>query len=193
MAAAAAEQAASALHDERLVSRVRDGDRGAFDLLYDRYFPRVHGFVGRRISNRADVEETVQEIFINVFASLDGYRGEAPFAAWVFGVARRTIAARFKRKRHDTVPLGDDEPENVHPFGAMARRDADPHEAYEACERLHRLQEAVRVDLSEEQRELFELHHLENRSIQEIARTTARSEDSVKSHLYRARRLLLAR
>ena len=44
-----------------------------------------------------------------------------------------------------------------------------------------------------EQWQLFQLHHIENRSIQEIALATRKSEDAVKSHLYRARRLLLAR
>jgi RNA polymerase sigma factor (sigma-70 family) len=72
-------------------------------------------------------------------------------------------------------------------------RDPDPHELYEYSERLARLEYAVTCDLSEEQRQLFELHHLENRSIQEIAVLLSKSEDAVKSHLYRARKLLLAR
>jgi RNA polymerase sigma factor (sigma-70 family) len=64
---------------------------------------------------------------------------------------------------------------------------------YECNERLARIEHAVVRDLSPEQWQLFQLHHLENRSIQEIARETRKSEDAVKSHLYRARRLLLAR
>ena len=179
--------------DETLVERLRNGDREAFDLLYDRYFKRVHGFIGRRMSNQADAEETTQEVFINLFSSIHTYRGDAPFAAWLFGVARRTLASRFKRRRHEMVSLGLDEPSNVSPFGAMARREPDPHEAYEASERLERMESAVRDDLNHDQWMLFQLHHLENRSIQEIARETRKSEDAVKSHLYRARKLLLAR
>ena len=48
-------------------------------------------------------------------------------------------------------------------------------------------------DLSSDQWELFRLRHLENRSIEEIAQQLAKSEDAVKSHLYRARKVLLAR
>ena len=69
----------------------------------------------------------------------------------------------------------------------------DPLAQYEASERLARFRAAIERDLSPEQWELFRLHHLENHSIQEIARRHGRSEDSVKSHLYRARKLLLAR
>jgi RNA polymerase sigma-70 factor (ECF subfamily) len=192
MAAAHADPA-ELLIDETLVERLRDGDRDAFDLLYDRFFPRVHRFLGRRLSNSADTDEITQEVFINLFSSLHTYRGDAPFAAWVFGVTRRTLASRFKRRRHETVPLDHDEPENVSPFGPMTRREPDPHEAYEASERLHRMELAAKQDLNSDQWTLFQLHHLENRSIQEIATETRKSEDAVKSHLYRARKLLLAR
>jgi RNA polymerase sigma-70 factor (ECF subfamily) len=178
--------------DDALLARIRQGDGSAFDQLYERYFPRVYRFIDRRLSNRADVEETVQEVFFSLFASLASFRGDAPFAAWVFGVARRTLASRFKRRRHDTVPLGDDEPQDVDSLGGVQRA-PDPHAVYEYNERIARLDTAIERDLSTEQWKLFQLHHLENLSIQEIARETRKSEDAVKSHLYRARRLLLAR
>lgn len=178
--------------DEALVERVRGGDSTAFDALYRRYFARIYRFLDRRLNNRADVEETVQEVFINLFSSLDGFRGEAPFAAWVFGLTRRTLANRFKRKRAATVPLPADDAELTDESGASAGRDADPHLAYEFNERLQRLQRGV-DDLSSDQWELFRLRHLENRSIEEIAQQLAKSEDAVKSHLYRARKVLLAR
>ena len=179
--------------DEALVARISSGGREGFDALYQRYFPRVYRFVERRLDNRADVEETVQEVFFNLFGSLGSFRGEAPFGAWVFGLTRRTIASRFKRKRHAMVPLGDEEPEAVDLLLTTVRREADPHQAYEAQERLARMERAVERDLSEEQWRLFRLHHLQNRSIHEIARSLNKSEDAVKSNLYRARTLLLAR
>ena len=193
MAAAAHVDVQEGSGDEALIAQVRQGDRSGFDLLYSRYFPRVYRFVDRRLGNRADVEETVQEVFFNLFASLASFRGDAPFAAWVFGVTRRTLASRFKRRRHEMVPLGDDEPEGVDTLADSIQREPDPHAVYECNERLARIESAVAHDLSPEQWQLFQLHHLENRSIQEIAVSTHKSEDAVKSHLYRARRLLLAR
>jgi RNA polymerase sigma-70 factor (ECF subfamily) len=175
--------------DEVLVERIRSGDRDAFDQIYERYQPRVFHFVARRLRNRADTEETVQEVFVNVFASIDSFRGEAPFGAWVFGLTRRTVAGRFKKRQPALVPLGDDDLEGgCHGVA----REPDPLEAYEYTERLARLEDAVVSELSEDQRQLFELHHLEHRSIQEIAGITCKSEDAVKSHLYRARKVLLS-
>jgi len=177
--------------DEELVRAVLAGDAQAFEVIYERYFKRIYQFVDRRLSNRADTEETVQEVFFNVFSSLAGYRGDAPFGAWVFGLTRRTIAGRFKRKRLPMVPLLEADQDGA--SRTSAHSEPTPLEAYECEERLQQLEETVANGLSKEQRKLFELHHLQDRSISEIAAELEKSEDAVKSNLYRTRKLLLAR
>ena len=179
--------------DEQLILRVRSGERGAFDLLYARYIGRVYRFVENRLQNRADVEETTQEVFVNVFASLGSFRAEAPFAAWVLGVARHTIAGRFKKKQHPTVPLETDSDGEVDSSGDGPVHETTPLDYYELAERIRLLEEAAQHELSPEQRELFQLHHLEHRPIAEVAAILDKSEDAVKSNLYRVRKLLLAR
>ena len=179
--------------EDLLIARVRDGDKAAFETLYERYLPRVFQFVSKRVSNRADGEEIVQEVFINIFSSIGSFRGEAPFAAWVLGLTRRTIANRYKKKRHPTVPLVvHDDSETVDLTIPTLRREATPYEHYECGERLAQLESTAARYLTREQRELFELHHLRHHSIHEIARNLDKTEDSVKSNLYRARRVLLA-
>jgi RNA polymerase sigma-70 factor (ECF subfamily) len=179
--------------DEDLIGRVVQGERGAFDLLYERYFPRVCGYVRRRIANPADVDEAVQEVFVNVFTSLDSFRAEAPFAAWVLGVARRTVAGRFKKQRITTVPIDDSSGDDVG-IDRWTRRFSGPTplEEYECRERVARMEEVATQKLTAEQCELLELHHIKDHSIREIAQIVARSEDAVKSNLSRARKLLQA-
>ncbi len=180
--------------DEALVDRIRGGDRPAFDELYQRYFKRVYSFLDKRLRNRWDTEETTQEVFINIFASLDGFRGDAPFAAWIFGVTRRTLAARFRRKRHPMVPLIDeDDDRSVASLTAAGQPEATPLENYEFNERANQIVRTLETEISDEQRSVFELHHLESIPIAEIARSLSKSEDSVKSNLYRTRKLLLTR
>lgn len=179
--------------DEQLVKRVLGGDEAAFESLYVRYFNRIYHYIEKRLRNRADTEETVQEVFLSVFSSIDSFRGEAPFVAWVFGLTRRTLARRFKKKRHPTVPLGDDDLEGMDLLLSSIRREADPLEAYEASERLARMTDAVTNQLSSDQWHLFRLHHLQKKPIQEIARELDKTVDAVKSNLYRARKVLLAR
>ena len=180
--------------DEVLVDRVRAGERAAFDELYQRYFKRVYSFLDKRLRNRWDTEETTQEVFINVFSSLDGYRGEAPFAAWIFGLTRRTLAARFRRKRHPVVPLLEEHEERaIGSLTAGGQPEATPLEHYEYHERASQICQTLETEISDEQRTVFELHHLDSIPIAEIARTLSKSEDSVKSNLYRTRKLLLTR
>jgi RNA polymerase sigma factor (sigma-70 family) len=179
--------------DEQLVLRVRSGEREAFDLLYARYIGRVFRFVETRLRNRADVEETTQEIFINVFSSVGSFRAEAPFAAWVLGVARHTIAARFKRKHHPTIPLETNDDGEVDARAESPQHETTPLDYYELSERLRQLESAVEHELTPEQRQLFHLHHVEHRSIAEVAAFLDKSEDAVKSNLYRVRKVLLAR
>lgn len=178
--------------DEQLVRRVLAGEQTAFDGLYERYLPRIAGFVRKRLDNPADTEEAVQDVFIAIFSSLASFRGEAPFAAWVLGIARRTVANRFKRKVHPVVPLEYEEPESTDRWDPMLSYEALPDEHYECRERLARIEHAAERRLSGEQRALFELHHVQHRTISDIAASLEKSEDAVKSGLYRTRKLLLA-
>ncbi len=192
MAESAREPRAPNPEEDALVRRVEAGDGAAFEILYNRYFPRIVRFVQRRIDNRADVEETVQEVFINIFSSISGYRREAPFEAWVLGLTRRTIARRFKRKRHRMLPLQSQDEEVAEPLIPTLRREPSPHEHYEYRERLAVIRVRAERDLTDEQRDLFERHHLRNQPVREIAVLMHKSEDAVKSNLYRARKLLFA-
>lgn len=186
---ASANQPVQECSDLEIVDKVRKGDREAFEILYERYFKRVYRFIDRRMGIRADVEETTQEVFIAVFSCLDSYRGEAPFSAWIFGVTRRVIASRFKRKRHPTVPLME---ENSESLTAHASTRPTPLEEYECQERIEEMSSAAHK-LTDEQRMLFRLHHIDDRPISEIAAKLKKSEDAIKSNLYRARKLLLPR
>ena len=177
-----------------IVDRVRGGDRSAFDEIYGRYFKRVYAFLDKRLSNRADTEETTQEVFINIFSSLDSFRGEAPFAAWVLGISRYTIAGRFKKKQHKMVPFDSTHREDEGQMSfADQQSEPSPLEHYECRERVAELETAARTRLTRDQWQLVELHHVKNHSVRQMASDLDRSEDSIKSNLYRARKLLLAR
>ena len=179
--------------DDTLIERILAGDKEAFDRLYERYFGRVYSFVRKRLDNRADVEEIVQEVFVSVFSCLDSYRREAPLGAWILGTARCAVAGRFKKKRHPTIPLtGEEEAETVDLLMPMLQRTASPFDHYEYRERIRRLEAAAARRLTHDQRRMFELHHLHHHSIADIAAQLDKSEDAVKSNLYRARKALIA-
>lgn len=181
----------AALTDEELVLLISEGDHQAFSSLYERYFKRIYQFVSRRMNNPADVDETVQEVFINVFSSVNSYRREATFGAWIFGITRRTIASRFKKKRHPTVSLEAEGSDAASSDPSAASVSPTAIETIEYKQRVKIIERLVKNRLTPEQQVLFELHHLQDRSIQEIAAALDRSENAIKSNLYRARKILL--
>ena len=72
-------------------------------------------------------------------------------------------------------------------------QETTPLDFYELRERIRQLANAAEHELSPEQQQLFRLHHLEHRPISEVAAILDKSEDAVKSNLYRVRKVLLAR
>ena len=79
--------------DERLVARLLDGDRSAFDTLYERYFPCVFAHVAKGGGARGEVEAAVEETLVAVVSSLEEFQrqaGRVSFAAWVLEHATRS-------------------------------------------------------------------------------------------------------
>jgi len=89
--------------DTRLVSRATEGDRDAFDAIFEASLPSVFAFAARRTASRAAAERLTERILRRSFASLAGYAGDVPFAAWLLAVAKqvereeRTPPARARR------------------------------------------------------------------------------------------------
>src|SRR3982751_81934 len=118
-----------AADDGRLVRAARDGDRGAFASLYDRYARVVHGLLLARVG-RDDVEDLVQDVFLTAWRRLDGLRDPAAFGGWILMITRNR-AMDFHRRSADFVQL----PDNLPVAGGAPER-ADAHAALDAIRAL---------------------------------------------------------
>ena len=179
----------SRLGDDDLVQGIRAGSEPHFDELYRRYFQRIYNFTYHRVRNRADTEELVQEAFAAVFGSIGAYRGRSSLLAWIYGIAKNTVNNFLRRARNQ-----EDRFERARP---QLERGADPLAGGTPEEQLalRRYAETIHSTLEHLggwQAEVFVLRHVENLPIREIARRTSRSNDAIRSSLYRVKRLLLA-
>lgn len=175
--------------DLELIESIRAGDEAAFTVLYERYFQRIHNFGYARLRNRADAEEVVQETFTAVFRSIDSYRGQSTLLSWIYGIAKNTINNQLRRSQAHARRIERAETELV--------RSAQTFDAYTPEERLgyQRCTDAISESLesvSDWQAEVFALRHFENLPIQEIAERMSRSNDAIRSSLYRVKRLVVA-
>jgi len=173
--------------DSALVAGVRNGSQADFNRLYERYFQRVYTFAYVRVRNHADAEEIAQETFTAVFRSIEGYRGQSSLLSWLYGIAKNTVNNHLRRAKARESWLERAEP-NL--WITRATNQATPEDELS----MRRYADAIhqRLDsVAEWQVEVFVLRHLEDLPIREIARRMARSNDAIRSCLYRVKRLLV--
>ncbi len=174
--------------DDELVHAIRNADELAFNQLYDRYFPRVYNFCFSRLRNHSDTEEVVQETFTSVFRSIEAYRGESLLVSWIYGIARNTVNNQLRRVKTQEQRLERARPELMRRSTPMASCSPEDHLNLQRCT------DAIQQQLdsvSKWQAEVFVMRHIENLPIGEIADRMSRSHDSVRSSLYRVKRLLV--
>ena len=176
------------LTDEELFAGVRAGSARHFDALYHRYFQRIYAFIQARVRNRADAEELTQESFTVVFRSPNGYSGRSSPLAWIYGIARNTVNNHIRRARAQHEKLDQVEPQQLH--GSHTVWSSTPEEDLALAHRLEAM-EASLEGVTPWQLEVFRLRHVEDLGIDEIARRVDRSNDAIRSSLYRVKRLLV--
>jgi len=168
--------------DAEIVERILAGDRRAFELLYETYFPRVYRFALKRLRDTAEAEDVAQEVFMTVHHALSSYRGNSTLLVWIFGVTRNTVNRRFRKVRPRMESL--DAPSAAE----VPSRDASPEQTADARRALRRCEEVIERDLTPLQRRIFHLKHLRRQPIRAIASALGKSEDAIKANLYRMRR-----
>ena len=162
--------------DRRDIQASLNGDQDAYGRLVDRYQQAVANLMWRFTRRHDELEELVQDVFVEAYFSLKSYRGEAPWLHWLRRIGTR-IGYRFwkARDRRKTVLQLDD----VHAYTS----DTDNLDVAEAAEALHgllgRLKPADRLVLT--------LQYMEQCSVKEIARRTGWTIAMVKMRAYRAR------
>ena len=174
--------------DEDLVDGIRRGCEADFNQLYDRYFQRVYSFAFARLRNRADTEEVVQESFTAVFRSIDAYRGQSTLLCWIYGIAKNNVNNHLRRAKSHELRVERAEPGMV--LGAASLDASTPEDQL----RLRRYEESLNALLGSVagwQSEVFWLRHVENLTIGEISERVQRSNDAVRSSLYRVKRMLI--
>jgi len=173
--------------DRKLVERIRSGSELDFNRLYERYFQRIYSFAYTRLRNHADTEEVVQETFTAVFRSIEAFRGQSTLLSWIYGIAKNTVNNHLRRSRNQEL-RHERAAHQVTDSGSFAH--GTPEEHLNLRRTVDEINDRLR-SVARWQTEVFLLRHVEDLPIQEIAERTERSNDAVRSSLYRVKRLLL--
>jgi len=83
------------LSEEELAQRMSNGDDHAFEVLYERYFDQIFGFVKRRVDSYERAEDLVSTVFMKVFSSRTRF-SRGSFKAWIFRIANNTLIDDYR-------------------------------------------------------------------------------------------------
>lgn len=179
-------------YEEKLIERLQRRDEAAFNELIRLYETRVFRLVFRMLGDRAEAEDVAQEVFITVFKSIDGFRGDSKLSTWLYRVATNHSKnrikylerrARGKKREFDEVAEhGASESATMNPQAVLARPDQQAE-----ANQIEVIVRGAIAALDEDHRELVILRDVENLSYEEIQQITGLAEGTVKSRLHRAR------
>ena len=163
------------VEDRALVDAVVAGDREMFRVLVEREQGAVYRACLRILGRPHDAEDVAQESFVMAYRSLGSYRGDGPLGGWLLRIATRQAYRRLGQRR-DAVEL-----DSELSIGAPS---SDPLAATLAGERQRAVRLAVAA-LGEPYREVVALRFFAEMSLDEIAASTRRPLNTVKTHLRR--------
>ena len=175
----------------RLLSRVQLGDRQGFAALYRLTSAHLFGVVLRINRNRAQAEEVLQEVYVKVWQSAQGYdaRLGQPLT-WLTSVARNGAIDSLRRHQAEpaTVTTTRDDPDDVEGhdmLDALASDDTGPLDALLQASEARRLQACMQA-LSREQQQCLALAFYQGLSHAELAEQLVQPLGTVKSWVRRA-------
>lgn len=90
--------------DNDIIAEMRRQPEQGFRLLMRKYREPVYWHIRRLVVTHADAQDAAQEAFVRIFKSMDSYRGNTSFAAWIYRIATNE-ALRLISKRHDNVNM----------------------------------------------------------------------------------------
>jgi len=170
------------LSDEEAISLVLSGNREAFAVLLKRHKSKVLRLGMSFFHDEDDAEDFTQDVFVKAYTALGSFKGRSSFSTWLLRIAYNT-AVNAKQRSRDALPL-DFEDELPGPPGTdVSQAEADDIEA---------VRQAM-AGLPPKQALCVELFFYYNLKYVEISEITGIPVNTVKSHVFRAKKALRER
>ena len=171
--------------DADLIRQILDGDQSAFSILCAKYEVRLLSYVLKRVSNRDDAQEVVQDVFVRVAQNLETLKAPEKLLYWMFSIASQLIVARHRGNRTQLEYTSVDGVSEVHEGALLTAHRVSQQQADED-ELLETVFRAIDMLPSFDRRVI--LLKQRRKSYREIAQELGVTEAAVKHRLTRARR-----
>jgi RNA polymerase sigma-70 factor (ECF subfamily) len=183
----------TAYSEDELVALARHGDEPAIRQLIKRNNQQLFRVARSVLRNEPEAEDVVQETYVRAFTKLDSFRGDSRFSTWLTRIALNDALGRV-RQRRPTVELTEIDVASVSNTGSivMFPTSLNPPAADSELTRkeMRKLLEQAIDDLPDSFRIVFILRDVEGLSIEETTEQLGLKPETVKTRLFRARRLM---
>jgi RNA polymerase sigma-70 factor (ECF subfamily) len=174
------------LIEQELIKQLKLGQEPAFKMLVEAYSDRVYYTVLNVLQNATDTEDTVQETFIQVFESIQQFKGESSLATWIYRIAVRKALDKIRKQKnrarlHAIIPWWM--PEENKSMDAVFQ---NPGILMEHKEKATALFKAIN-ELPHQQRVAFTLIKVQGMKYEEACEILKLSVKAVESLVSRAR------
>ncbi|HEY4240815.1 MAG TPA: RNA polymerase sigma factor [Kofleriaceae bacterium] len=170
--------------DDDLVARLRAGDRAAVEEAYVLHHAAIRRFARRLVGDDASAEDVVHEAFVALPKAIRGFRGESPLRAFLIGVAvnhsRRALRSAMRRRKLA---------ERYEEREALRPTTVDPTDELARAQMAAKLWAAL-DELPHDQRVVFVLCEVEQRTSVEVSGIVDAPEGTVRTRLFHAKRKL---
>ncbi len=177
------------MEEKNLIKNLKEGDENAFKFLVKNYKGYIFNTSLSIIQNTDEADDVSQEVFIQIFKSIEGFKGKSSLSTWIY---RITISKcfeylRFKKRKKrfsQIINLFRDDgstidiPQFEHP-GVQLEKKEDAKLLFDAIETLNN-----------EQKTAYILKNVQGLSYKKISKVMKKSTSSIESLIFRAKKNL---
>lgn len=185
-------RANSVPEDLDLVRRALDGSQDAYRDLLLRYQRPVLSLIRRMVRNNSQAEDLAQEVFLKAFRALESFDQRRKFSSWLFKIAHNASIDQLRRRQLDTVPLETRDRDQPDLVAVLADPGVETPSSRVERRDLALAIEGAMASLKPPYREVVILRYQEGLAYEEIAEVTDLPLGTVKTHLFRARKAMVA-
>ena len=178
------------LSDNEIIELVRGGTRHHYARLVDCYKDRAFTMALRMLRNREDAEEASQDAFIRAYNGLNRFEGKARFSTWFYRILYNVCLSRI-RKRKDEYELLEYDDDNGY-SGNLQSAGSNNISDFETKDMMDFVKKTLST-LPSKYQTILSLFYLQELSHEEISDVTDLPIGTIKTHLFRARALILER
>lgn len=168
--------------DEELVDLVVAGSGKAFEVLYNRYFPKVMDKCHGLLKKSREAEEFAEDILSKAYERLPSFQKKSSFSTWLYSITYNHCIDYLRKKKHLHYPNWDQEQE----FPDIAEEETELEElTYEKLE-------LILDQIHPEEKAILWMKYMDELSLKQISETLRITETATKMRLKRARTRVLS-